>query len=369
MPERKNSMRTELMQMLEDTLAVCGQGFYLVHGRRVSLKLSPKEMRAARVFLPDEIAALKSGAALSPLPAGGQCTHGCENTDSFSLAGKRCRELGGLPAAEAAREVLVLNLANPVHPGGGVRRGARAQEEDLCRKSTLLLSLEGAEAAEYYRYNRALQTNMGSDAVVVTPRVEIFRDESGGLLDETVVTAVMTCAAPMICGGPEGLTDTQYQELVYRRICAGGSAARPSSGTGIWCSEPSAVGCSAATPKRFQICFTEHWRNFRSAGCGKTTFSAGSNLPFSPEETNSTTLGSSIAISETAISIGKPDKEDAIRSAVPRSRSPRLHSRGAYAFSDPDFRPGWDAEASEGNRGEVESNRGTVYFGRRKSNA
>jgi len=219
LPERKNSMRTELMQMLEDTLAVCGQGFYLVHGRRVSLKLSPKEMRAARVFLPDEIAALKSGAALSPLPAGGQCTHGCENTDSFSLAGKRCRELGGLPAAEAAREVLVLNLANPVHPGGGVRRGARAQEEDLCRKSTLLLSLEGAEAAEYYRYNRALQTNMGSDAVVVTPRVEIFRDESGGLLDETVVTAVMTCAAPMICEGLEGLTDAQYQALVYRRIC------------------------------------------------------------------------------------------------------------------------------------------------------
>jgi len=41
----------------------------------------------------------------------------------------------------------------------------------------------------------------------------------GGFLDETVIAAVMTCASRMICGGPEGLTDTQYQDLVNRRIC------------------------------------------------------------------------------------------------------------------------------------------------------
>ena len=48
------------------------------------------------------------------------------------------------------QEILVLNLANPVNPGGGARRGARAQEEDLCRKSSLLLSLEDVSAKSYY---------------------------------------------------------------------------------------------------------------------------------------------------------------------------------------------------------------------------
>ena len=48
------------------------------------------------------------------------------------------------------QKVLVLNFANPVHPGGGVRQGARAQEEDLCRQSTLLLSLESSQASFYY---------------------------------------------------------------------------------------------------------------------------------------------------------------------------------------------------------------------------
>lgn len=114
---------------------------------------------------------------------------------------------------------LVLNFANPVHPGGGVRRGARAQEEDLCRKSSLLFALESEAAKRYYWYNRAQQTNLGSDAVILTPEVEIIKDENGALLDEPLIVSVMTCAAPMITFGKEGLTEEQYRRLFYDRIC------------------------------------------------------------------------------------------------------------------------------------------------------
>ena len=48
--------------------------------------------------------------------------------------------------SKKSKPILVLNLANPVNPGGGVRRGSKAQEEDLCRKSSLLLSLESSAA-------------------------------------------------------------------------------------------------------------------------------------------------------------------------------------------------------------------------------
>ena len=114
--------------------------------------------------------------------------------------------------------MLVLNLANPVHPGGGVRNGARAQEEDLCRKSTLLISLEDKSAQQYYKYNNSLHTYMGSDAIIITPKVEILRDENGDWLEDSVVVSVMTCAAPMITYGLESMSQKEYEEMVYKRI-------------------------------------------------------------------------------------------------------------------------------------------------------
>jgi uncharacterized protein (TIGR02452 family) len=44
---------------------------------------------------------------------------------------------------EARLRPLALNFANGVHPGGGFRRGARAQEEVLCRSSALFETLVG----------------------------------------------------------------------------------------------------------------------------------------------------------------------------------------------------------------------------------
>ena len=211
-------MRTDNVQMLTDTLQICEQGYYLHNGRKVKLKLSPAEMRSVRVFLPDEIAALAEYKDFQHVHVIGRCGHGCENMDSFSLARKRYEDCGYMFTGKDAKEILVLNLANPVNPGGGVRRGARAQEEDLCRKSSLLLSLEGRAAREYYEYNRALHTYMGSDAIIITPKVEIIKDENGELLDESVIVAVMTCAAPCLTNGMEGLTQKQYEDMVYNRI-------------------------------------------------------------------------------------------------------------------------------------------------------
>ncbi|XCP86345.1 hypothetical protein ABXS75_05965 [Roseburia hominis] len=47
---------------------------------------------------------------------------------------------------------------------------------------------------------------------------EIIRDENGKLLEDTVVVAALTCAAPMVRRGKEGLSESEYQKLVYTRI-------------------------------------------------------------------------------------------------------------------------------------------------------
>ncbi len=201
----------ELIRMFQDTWEICEQGFYEVEGKRVPLKLSRQEMERVRVFLPGDVAALKEHQDYQPLADSSRCRYSCVNMDSYTLARQVLKEHGG--------DVLVLNLANPVNPGGGVRKGSRAQEEDLCRKSSLLVSLESQEAAAYYQYNRSLHTFMGSHAIVITPQVEIIKDENGNLLDDTAVAAVMTCAAPMINYGIEGMTQEQYETMVYERIC------------------------------------------------------------------------------------------------------------------------------------------------------
>ena len=54
--------------------------------------------------------------------------------------------------------------------------------------------------------------------MMLTPAVEIIRDENGELLDETVVVSVLTCADPLVRYGKEGLSEQEYRDMVYNRI-------------------------------------------------------------------------------------------------------------------------------------------------------
>ena len=190
-------------EMFEDTMEILKRGYYEINGKRVMLQLNGEEMKECEVFLPDTFSATKAeqNSALK--------THySCINTDSYTAA-IECRK----------DNVLVLNFANAIHPGGGVLNGAKAQEEDLCRKSSLYLSLISPVATKYYQYNRLLNTNMGSDALILTPKVEIIKNQGGNLLSETAVVAVLTCAAPDLYYGYEGKSEEEYRKMVYQRIC------------------------------------------------------------------------------------------------------------------------------------------------------
>lgn len=208
--------RSKEIAMLEDTLKILKQGWYEKNGKRIQLKLSAKEMQEIQVYLPEAVKKNCSDPEFSRPFVIGRCGHGCENIDSFALARKRLGDTYLFTRDDHG--ILVLNLANPVHPGGGVRNGARAQEEDLCRKSSLLLSLESKEARKYYDYNKSLNTYLGSDALMIAPYVEIIKDANGDLLDDTVVVSVLTCAAPMISHGKEGMSESEYEDMVYNRI-------------------------------------------------------------------------------------------------------------------------------------------------------
>lgn len=211
-------MREKNIAVFRDTLKIFERGFYIKEGRKIKTKLNKAELVINRVYLPEDITKVAACTDLDHVHCIGRCGVGCENADSFSLAADRYAHCSYMFDEDDSLPILVLNLANPVHPGGGVRKGAKAQEEDLCRRSSLLLSLEHESASQYYRYNKRLNTKMGSDAVIITPKVEVVKAADGSLLDESVIVSVMTCAAPMIKHGMEGLSQDEYEKLIYERI-------------------------------------------------------------------------------------------------------------------------------------------------------
>lgn len=203
-------MRNHNIAILQDTLDVCERGFYETEKGRVDLKLDLEHMQIAEVYEPRILDDMRKEKWFDHSGLGGRCSYSVVNTDSFTLA----REIADNNPDD---EVLVLNLANAVHIGGGVRHGAKAQEEDLCRQSTLLVALEGKDSSRYYEYNRSLHTRKVSDAVIMIPEVEIFKDADYNYLDQTTVVSVITCAAPILDTGVS-YDKVKYRNIMYHRI-------------------------------------------------------------------------------------------------------------------------------------------------------
>lgn len=88
---------------------------------------------------------------------------------------------------------LALNFANGVVPGGGFLRGARAQEEVLCRSSALFATLDGDPM---YAAHRTRPEPDSTDWAILSPSVPVFRTDDGAALPEPWSLDLLTCAAP-----------------------------------------------------------------------------------------------------------------------------------------------------------------------------
>lgn len=106
--------------------------------------------------------------------------------ETTSAAGKRL--------VEKFQEAVVLNFASAKHPGGGFLSGARAQEEDLTRKSGLYPCLK--PQTKYYTSNKNYKSCLYTDYLIYSPEVPFFRDEDLELLEEPYLLSVITSPAP-----------------------------------------------------------------------------------------------------------------------------------------------------------------------------
>lgn len=123
--------------------------------------------------------------------------------------------------AREGRKVCVLNFANAFTPGGGVRHGASAQEEAICRCSTLLPCLEDDKnMMEFYNNHRNNLNEFANDDCIYTPGVVVFKtdDSEPELMDKEdwYSVDIITCAAPDITG--YYTHDVDIEEIFAKRI-------------------------------------------------------------------------------------------------------------------------------------------------------
>ena len=125
-------------------------------------------------------------------------------------------------AKAAGHHTAVLNFASWHVPGGGVELGANAQEEALCRISTLFPCLNDERMDEqFYGPHRLLKTPLYSDELIYTPDVLVIKTDTDNpqLLppDKWMKTDVISMAAPNI-GALRHDVDFDLDDLYRRRI-------------------------------------------------------------------------------------------------------------------------------------------------------
>ncbi|MDO4753844.1 MAG: TIGR02452 family protein [Bacillota bacterium] len=195
--------KDDLIRIVEENEMILRQGGYSVRGEYIALPLDAERYREVEVITPETVKTVvkKARREISSLAEKSEKNVFVKNQDSF---------------AEASS--VVMNFANAIYPGGGYRHGARAQEEALCRQSTLYASLSSEKAAEMYIANRSADHPYDTDYMLISPHVTVFRDAALRLLSNPYVTAVVTMPAPNLNGRARFVSQIDIDEVMRRRI-------------------------------------------------------------------------------------------------------------------------------------------------------
>ncbi|MFE4638493.1 TIGR02452 family protein [Streptomyces sp. NPDC056773] len=171
----------------ENADIVAAGGYRTRAGRRVSLAAAVAEAKAGtRIYGPNRVIPGE------PDVRNARRTVVEVTGESSTVAARRLA--GEYPEDSGTVSVAVLNFASARNPGGGYVRGAKAQEEALCRASALYETL--LEAPEYYEVHRAEVSTFYTDRVIHSPGVPVFRDDRGELLDTPFRAGFLTSPAP-----------------------------------------------------------------------------------------------------------------------------------------------------------------------------
>lgn len=177
--------REDMIEIFEDTVVMCNTNPVLIN--------KIKESKLCQWVVTDE----NEDEHMLPL------THGYEKEAQIIVSKKRSFEAA---FAYKGKHICVLNFASATNPGGGVTKGANAQEECLCRISTLYECLSDDEIKSEFHKKHWVDLKTGkmdsfyNNDCIQTCDVTIFKSDTANpsLLseDEWFDVDVISCAAP-----------------------------------------------------------------------------------------------------------------------------------------------------------------------------
>ena len=200
-------MRTELINIFNDTERLCRSN--------EKLAASIKETIAHQYVVPESEKAIKKPEI-----------HRFDTPAEIIVSQRRSFEAAKRYSSE---RVCVLNFASSTHVGGGVTTGAGAQEECLCRCSTLYFAIGDNETKKNFHDTHYRQLKSGrmnsiyNDDCIYSPGITVFKSDTElpKLLPENewYNVDVITCAAPNLNSRYEKIfiSDKVLKELHKKR--------------------------------------------------------------------------------------------------------------------------------------------------------
>ena len=186
-----------------------------------------------------------------------------------------------LHSERSGAKIAVLNFASATNPGGGVKSGSSAQEESLCRCSTLYPTLNQRWLwDQYYLPNREAKDPLHTDVCIYSPGVVICKSDESipqRLPEEQFVTVdVITCAAPNLRRSPgnrhnpdaSNAANISKQDLLQLHIRRAKHILHVAAANHVDCLVLGAFGCGAfendpnVVARAYAVAIEEYRRHF-----------------------------------------------------------------------------------------------------------
>lgn len=177
--------KTHLIKVAEDTLNIIKNGKYTNDKRK-------------ELFVKNDIDFAVNNSILYSPEDGDKLIEKIQPSNSkektiFETTGESTLKASQRLIEEGNERVIALNFASARNPGGGFLKGSNAQEESIARASALYSCI--SKMNKMYEYNRKNKSTLYSDYMIYSPKVPVFKDTMGNVLDEPYHCSFITSPA------------------------------------------------------------------------------------------------------------------------------------------------------------------------------